>query len=47
MLIFLYAILTLIGIFIVLAYLYSMSEMPDIPDWEEFGLEKPQLSRNR
>jgi hypothetical protein len=43
MLFVLYAIFILIGIFILLAYQYSLAEMPDIPDWEESGLDHRQV----
>ncbi len=46
MLFILYAIFILIVLFIVLAYLYSVGEMPDTPDWDELGLHKQPLERN-
>ena len=46
MLLFLFAIVILVCTAVVLAYLYSTSEMPDIPDWEELGLENDRLNSN-
>jgi len=43
MIVYLFAIFILICVAIVLAYLYSTSEMPDIPDWEELGFENDQM----
>ena len=43
MIVYLFAIFILICVAIVLAYLYSTSELPDIPDWEEFGFENDHM----
>ncbi|CAB5111270.1 hypothetical protein D3OALGA1CA_5754 [Olavius algarvensis associated proteobacterium Delta 3] len=46
MLLLLFAVCIIIFIAVVLAFLYSTSEMPDIPDWEELGLDNDELKNN-
>jgi len=46
MLALLFFIFILICIAIVVAYLYSTSEMPDIPDWEELESKKEKSNSN-
>lgn len=46
MLLLLFAVCIIVFIAVVLAYLYSTSEMPDIPDWEELGLENDRMKNN-
>ena len=46
MLLLLFAVCIIIFVAVVLAFLYSTSEMPDIPDWEELRSESEQMKNN-